>query len=333
MFGTLRLILAAMVALSHVGVSIGPYHLGVPAVVVFFMLSGYVIDSLCGPGGPLHAHPTRFYAERALRLLPLYYLALAAGVVQWQLGIAQPWRPDAALADPWAWLANLVILPLNHLQVQHQAQALIWVPPAWSLALELQFYLLAPWLLARTWRLLAAALLTAAVGSAAHAGWLPSDAWGYRYPMGTLWIFLSGAWLHRVITAQAARWPLWLAWIAAALLSLALLPRWQTPFVAEVLVGYLLGLPLLWHLARLPRRAWDDAMAHLAYGVFLLHFAVWSALAHLGWVSADHAQPRTVYLLATVAAAALGHALAERPLRAWRHRLRRAHVLQPRNTQ
>ena len=54
MFGSLRWLLAMMVAFSHAGVAWHGYHLGVPAVVVFFILSGFVVASL------LDSKPTTF---------------------------------------------------------------------------------------------------------------------------------------------------------------------------------------------------------------------------------------------------------------------------------
>ena len=174
MFGTLRLALALMVALSHVGVSIRGHHLGVPAVVGFFLLSGYVIDALAGPGGPLHRQPGAFYRERALRLLPPYLLAAGLGAAAIAVGVTSPFLAGAH--NPWLWLANVLVLPLNYATLWPVLDTLALVPPAWSLALELHFYLLAPWLLRAPARALAAAAtLTLATASAAWWGWLPSD--------------------------------------------------------------------------------------------------------------------------------------------------------------
>jgi peptidoglycan/LPS O-acetylase OafA/YrhL len=329
MFGALRLLLALLVALSHVGVSLRGYHLGVPAVVGFFLLSGYVIDALVGPGGPLHGRPLAFYGERAVRLLPPYALAAALGAAAIAAGVASPFLAGAH--QPWLWLANAVVLPLNYASLLPVLDTLALVPPAWSLALELHFYLLAPWLLRAPARVLAAAAtLTLVVASAAWWGWLPSDAWGYRLLAGNLYVFLSGAWLHRVLQRRQPAWPLWLAWAVVVAQSAALYGhgRWGQPFVAEVTLGYAVGLPWVAALARLPRQRWDDALAHLAYGVFLGHFAVLWHLGHLGWLTAD-GRPLAVYVAATLALAALLHILAERPARAWRHRLRSRTVAPP----
>lgn len=323
MFGTLRLALALLVALAHAGVPLlGHYHLGVPAVVVFLLLSGYVVDALCGPAGPLHGHAARFYAERAVRLLPLYLCAALLGALCVALRVPSPFL--AAPEKPLLWLANATILPLNYATLWPVIDTLALVPPAWSLGLELHFYLIAPWLLAAPVRIAAAAALTFAVGAAAHLGLIPSDAWGYRLLAGNLYIFLSGAWLHRVTTQRAHPAPLLAGWLLAATVWLTAYARgcWGEPFVFEVGLGYLVGLPLVALLARLPRRRWDDLLAYLSYGVFLFHFAVQWLLSHLGWLTA--ARPLPLYLTATLLLAATLHLLVERPLIAWRRALRQA---------
>jgi peptidoglycan/LPS O-acetylase OafA/YrhL len=56
MLGTLRLVLALMVALSHVDVGVAGLNVGVVAVVTFYLISGYVMTGL----------PRRHYASPRL---------------------------------------------------------------------------------------------------------------------------------------------------------------------------------------------------------------------------------------------------------------------------
>lgn len=320
MFGALRLILALMVALSHAGVSWAGYHLGVPAVVVFLLLSGYVVAAMLQPRPPW----ARFWAERAVRLLPPYYTAWLAGVLLWWLGVDSPFLQGAH--QPGLWLAGLLVIPLNYATLWPALDTFTPVPPAWSLGLEIQFYLLAPWLLAAPRRLWGATILTAGVGALAQLGALPSDALGYRLLVGNLYIFLSGAMLWHAgqgsVPHRRALMALWL-WVALIGAVTGAMGRWGQPFVLEVTAGYLVGLPLVAALARRPRTMWDDRLADLAYPLFLIHFAVLWGLQLAGHPPSPTAPAFLLrYVLLALAAAWLVHRVAQRPWRGLRHRLR-----------
>ena len=322
MFGSLRLALAIAVALSYVGVSWKDRHIGVMAVIVFFMLSGYVVAGLLAPGSALARSRARFYVERAARLLPLYYaFALVGGL------LAIVTRPESPFLQgtgtPFQWLANLLIIPLNYGMFVSGVDHFMLIPPAWSLGLEIQFYLLAPWILGRDRAIIGAMTVTLAIGAAAHLGKLHGDWFGYRLLCGNLYIFLSGAWLYRVHHQAATYTPLVAVWSVNLLLFVltGFLGRWGVPFSFEVLAAYLAGLPLLAWLGRQPRTAWDDRLGQLAYGTFLGHFAVIWAFSRFGWITPS-AHPLPIYVALVLAAALLGHVLIERPLLDWRRRLR-----------
>src|SRR5438128_1325496 len=86
MFGTLRFLLALMVAVGHgsmfatTGLSafIDPLRLGAVAVLTFFILSGFVIAE--ANQNFYAGKPGRFLINRALRILPPYYVALVASI-------------------------------------------------------------------------------------------------------------------------------------------------------------------------------------------------------------------------------------------------------------
>jgi len=321
MFGSFRLLLALMVALSHVHFTVGERNIGVIAVVGFFMLSGYVVAALLAPGTALARSVPRFYLERSLRLLPLYYFFMAAGVLLFFAAVASPFLqgPGTLLQ----WLVNLLVIPLNYHAMAAPLDGLLFVPPAWSLGLEMQFYLLAPWLMRRPRRLLWAMALSFLVSIAAHTGLLHTDWFGYRLLFGNLFMFASGAWLYQVQRQQASAKPLLALWLACLALFLFTGARgtWSTPFTFEVLLGFLVALPLVATLGKLPRQPWDDALGHLAYGVFLGHFAVLWAGQHQGWLTAS-GRPLLLYLALVLVLAWLAHHAIERPLHAHRRRLR-----------
>jgi peptidoglycan/LPS O-acetylase OafA/YrhL len=123
-------------------------------VDLFFVLSGYLIGGqllapLCGDGtpssredGPRRINLGRFFARRALRILPAYFVVLAIYV------FLPFWREYPEMFPLWKFLLSVQNLGLRGgTAFSH----------AWSLGVEDQFYLLLPLvlLLALRWRLAA----------------------------------------------------------------------------------------------------------------------------------------------------------------------------------
>ncbi len=115
------------------------------AVTLFFVLSGFLILYLLikeqESGGGVRVR--RFYMRRIFRILPLYYFTVFAGALLVMLTWDRlpPNTQDGA--GPVVWIAamlyclnllGLLIVPISHL---------------WSLNVEEQFYLFAPWLIRR----------------------------------------------------------------------------------------------------------------------------------------------------------------------------------------
>ncbi|MFI0805938.1 acyltransferase family protein [Streptomyces echinatus] len=198
----LRAVAVSLVAFAHAGVA--PVAGGYIGVDVFFVISGFLITSLM-----LREHRRegkialgRFYARRALRLLPASTLVVMA-----------------TLAGSWLFLG-----PLRFADYAKDAIASAWyvvnfrladagtdyfntdVPPSpfqhfWSLAVEEQFYLIWPILLIvalklfRRRALLALPLLALAAGSFAVNLHLTetSPSWAYFGSQGRIWELAVGA--------------------------------------------------------------------------------------------------------------------------------------------
>lgn len=111
-------------------------------VDVFFVLSGYLITGILLEARGAPRYFRAFYLRRALRIWPLYLLVLAA------LMAAALWAPDRWPADavqlraaaPWFWLHAV---NWYHAITGHELFAFGTVP-FWSLAVEEQFYLVWP---------------------------------------------------------------------------------------------------------------------------------------------------------------------------------------------
>ena len=211
--GILRILLALAVLIEHSGLSL--HGIAVPgsiAVEAFFIISGFYIAMILDrkyqfPGG------TRlFFQQRYLRLAPMYWFAilstLAAGAFYGLLGHHPAgkyviWAQEGAHLTPGAiaalCLSQITMLgqdavmffclsghPLAlHFTPHWMTEPLpairfMLVPPAWSISVELLFYLSAPFLVRRSVRFqltLVAITLTMRALSIIH--------WGLAYDPGT----------------------------------------------------------------------------------------------------------------------------------------------------
>jgi peptidoglycan/LPS O-acetylase OafA/YrhL len=152
-------------------------HLAEWAVEVFIIVSGFVIT---------HLITTRwegygvYLARRALRLYPAYLVALLAGILTaplwYSVSSKMAWLPPVtaghAALQASEYHARFLSHLLAHLSLAHGAipdeilptSQFMFLPPAWSISLEWQFYLVAPAVLwIARWRLGQLALLVGVV--------------------------------------------------------------------------------------------------------------------------------------------------------------------------
>ncbi len=318
--GLYRLMLAMLVAISHTGVKFHGFNPGVVAVISFFLLSGYVMTQLIRKHYPQPAHAPRFYLDRAARLFPQYlFYFLLTSLFIYSGGMHTIFTHQLT---PLKWLLNIPLLPLGF--YMFGLDGALVIPQAWSLGLEMCFYLCIPWLLQcpTRWRhVLAAASLL--IFLAAFSGRIDTDLFGYRLLPGTLFIFLAG--VAHAENGRAARMYRGLTLVLAlGLLALALHDEtWgRLTYNKEVLLGLSLGLLALAWLKLRPFSAIDEFLGNLSYGVFLNHMLI------IGWLQqyrgAQTFTATDVMLLLTVcmAAALLSFLLIERPALNWRRTLR-----------
>jgi peptidoglycan/LPS O-acetylase OafA/YrhL len=314
--GVYRLLLAMLVAVSHMGVTFMGINPGVVAVVSFLIISGFVMTSLIERTYNTPGQIGLFYMDRLLRLYPqfLVYFVLSCAVIHFLL----PGTPQAAALTLENIATSLPIVPLGFYMFGITVPEIL--PPAWSLGLEMCFYLLIPFLILYRTRGIAFAL-SVMVFMVASLGYLDTDIYGYRLLPGVLFIFLCGSYLYR---AQARG--LWIASISmavAALMFLAIvvgiIPR--RPFNAEVTLGIALGLPAVFLLSRLKHHRLDEFLGNISYGVFLNHFVVMYVLRAF-WPVAYSGLIITAVLVLSFAMSGVSYYAVERPALKLRHALR-----------
>jgi peptidoglycan/LPS O-acetylase OafA/YrhL len=119
------------------------FTVGWSGVDLFFVLSGFLIGGILLDARESPTYFRTFYLRRVCRILPVYYAwillyALSVGWVLWQspgwLGISvSSFKP-----------ALTQLLFLQNIPGRTQAYAWAWFGVTWSLAVEEQFYLIAP---------------------------------------------------------------------------------------------------------------------------------------------------------------------------------------------
>ena len=143
---------------------------GWAGVNLFFVLSGFLITSILLESRNRPHYFRNFYARRALRIWPVYFLALLVCYLNapWFIGpsVAQAFRHA-----PW-WIYLLFLQNLFHITLPPA------IGPTWSLAIEEQYYFLwapivrilrAPWLLATV---LVSFLIAAPLFRMSHFAWI-----------------------------------------------------------------------------------------------------------------------------------------------------------------
>lgn len=312
--GSYRLLLAIGVLLSHAGVNIGGRDQGVPAVISFLLLSGYVMTALLDKHYPAKSGIAAFYADRLMRLLPQYVFYIAATIVL--ILIAHPKSMFLEHVTPACVTWNLTLLPLN---TQYLLNCRL-IPQAWSLGMETQFYLVFPVLLAVRARGLAIAA-SGVVFLLAYKGVLDTNLYGYRLLPGTLFIFLLGSLLRRPSRySHHALCAIYLG--AAALFGLLYIQRsFDVIWNHEVLLGILVGVPMVAILSRMRLGSVDALLGNMSYGVFLNHYLVIWSLQSLG-IEVKAIWQFALLLVASLALAWISYQIIERPAIDLRHRFR-----------
>lgn len=357
--GILRLLLALAVVLSHSSSHLSGAALpGSIAVQGFFIISGFYIALILHRKYNFSGGTRVFYEQRYLRLAPMYWLAvlctllagvlcsvlvhhpagrlavwadhggeLSAGSVAF-LGLSQVtmFGLDATMfsslsGHPLAlhYTANFATEPLA-------AWRFMLVPPAWSLSVELLFYLSAPFLVRRSvlFQLVVVGLSFGLRIAAVTFCGLSNDPWSYRFFPFEAGLFVLGSLAYRSLPraeSMVRRLPA-ITSVATTVLAAAIFGYNFIPLPDEMrrwsfLALVLLSVPLLF--AATQRNTIDRWIGEMSYPLYLLHEVVLSnAEPILRRYSPSINVIATLLLPLLVAAAA--YALIERPIEAWRAR-------------
>jgi peptidoglycan/LPS O-acetylase OafA/YrhL len=343
--GYLRFWLALAVLSGHLGPLLGLSLADSSAAVLgFFVISGFYMAMVLD--GKYGQDRTAFYWNRLLRLWPPYLALLLASLLV-SLGAAilggvyvGPLRAlvaggiHASLGTlTFSLLSQLSMLGpgFHHLLAVTPQGGLAWapngyyqpnsfwlfdlIPQAWSLATELVFYALAPWIVRWPSRRLALLFVAGAALRLAGDLALPLQAWPWRdrlLPLD-LTVFCAGILVWRLqrrpLPPAWRRAPAWAAGLALAMLAAApaLFPG-PSKAAQHLLVPCLCAAATPWLMAPGRSHGFERAVGELSYPLYLCHLLVAACAGLLGFPGVGAA------VAASVAVAYLIHRLLERPL-------------------
>jgi peptidoglycan/LPS O-acetylase OafA/YrhL len=322
--GVLRIYLALCVVAAHAGVSLLPWpmHDSVEAVQIFFIISGFYMALI----SEKYKTALEFYASRFLRIFIPYYVILGIVLIvcvvcglalgQWlDLSAYVNYSPDknGLTGVIFTAITNLTVFFQDWVMfLQHDAGTsfsfttkftddasplyqYLLVRQAWSIGIELVFYLLVPLLskLKTRW-LVVIALVSLALRIYVYQDFnLSKDPFSYRFFPFELLLFLAGMIAYRVYSRTIAHWEFFklkniAQYLAFFVFMLALFYFSQKiPGLLKKPLGraymdlatyplWVILIPFLFHLTKDLKL--DRFIGELTYPVYLLHFVVLEAV-------------------------------------------------------
>ncbi|PRY68933.1 peptidoglycan/LPS O-acetylase OafA/YrhL [Glaciihabitans tibetensis] len=286
--GVLRLFLALSVVSAHAGSNV----FGLPvipapiAVNFFFIISGFYMAMVLNEKYVDRSTLGAFYKNRVLRLFPVYVVGLVIALAVSLPAIVEFFAQLTAWAKIFFVAANALIAgqDLFYLLCLPTVQggcadavALAINPPAWSLAVELGFYLIAPFIVRSPRRtflfVMVGAVYLLAISFLVYPtpdlGILPQQSQltlGYYFYPSSFLFFGLGALAYQLSKGIAKP-----HWWAGVLLFVVLVPTTITMPVWQPLI-FALAIPVLFTYTKHNRA--DRLIGELSYPVYILHFPI-----------------------------------------------------------
>ena len=273
---------------------------GFLGVDIFFVLSGFLITSLLlmERSNNSRISLSRFYARRALRLLPALYLLL---VVDTAIAVFEKQSFSGQWNETWTSLLYLnnwyYVWPwLRHGSVNFESN----LGHLWSLAVEEQFYLLWPMVLMlllkfRRPKVFAPVLITLFIGAIIlrrtvlwhnNVNWIVilirTDARLDSLLIGALLaLFYRHVIVHKTalkLTAYAAL-PIFIVTAYQGPSNSFLYTSGFTLVAVAILVMILASVEQAWSVSRVLEQSWLRFIGRISYGLYLWHYVVFTFLS------------------------------------------------------
>ena len=315
-------------------------------VDLFFVLSGFLITGILIDSRGQPGYLRSFFARRSLRIFPLYFLALWGTFIAVPL-LAEYWSPALPVAQKVGELSRDQFWFWTYLQNWRFAYEGHWphvtyLNHFWSLAVEEQFYLVWPFVVAYVPTRSLAKVCWACIGLALALRVGLSIGGAHTIALYVPTVTRMDSLCLGAVFAIGLRSPVWYprltrwTWPVMSLLALVIVgvdavwPLLQTEQVGSQTIGHtLLGLlfgcfvfsaaavsPQHW-FARILSQRWLTLPGQFSYAMYVIHRPIYKLVLKLDWsVLPESAQPLAIFvvtLLATLGASALSWKFFEKP--------------------
>lgn len=321
--GVIRFILAISVVIAHTS----PLHGfglvgGEMAVKLFFIISGFYMALILNEKYiEKNSKYSVFIKNRFLRIYPLYLLVLFLTVgcniagynIRPDLGTAvtqfmeyqDAMRPSSVILLSTVnvsliGIESTLFLGLESVngslfftpdfsQTVPKVHSFLFVPQAWSISIELTFYLIAPFICRNLKTIITLLIMSAAIALLLFLLDLPNDPWNYRFFPSQLVYFMLGSagyFLYRKIKTHSRVYLNWSALLIILLITIFYSQLQEiinsTLLDAVTILLYSIGVPLVFILSKSWKK--DRFIGELSYSIYLVHMLI-IYLVHLSGFS------------------------------------------------
>lgn len=299
--GSIRTLLALAVMFGHADLYL--FTGGTLAVQLFYVISGYLMSLILLSKS--YNSLSAFYTNRFLRLYPIYW-TVAVTTTLIYLIINTPsslefWSVYKNLGPDSIWLvlSNILLFGQDWIMFTgvdegnfgltsnfKSSEVLVWqgllVPQAWTLGVELSFYLIAPFILRDKKRWITILLFSLILRAYfIHIGIGTQDPFSYRFFPLEIALFLLGAFSHQFIkplleSISIIQKKLFTNFVTTCFIGIILFFHFIeiNHFLKSIILigGFILALPILAKFQK--GSSTDDWIGSLSYPIYVCHWVV-----------------------------------------------------------
>ena len=358
--GFVRFFLAISVVLVHLGAS-NQFVGGKNAVQIFYMLSGFLISFILNENDS-YKSVSHFYVNRFLRIFPMYYIIVIFALflelykyynygqsytiytihhVPLFLAIAIVISNITIFFQDWLMFVGVQDGVAQFTRDFTASSPQVWngllAPQAWSLGIELCFYLIAPFIIRKRMYVIFVFILSLFIRYYLYESGIGiKDPWTYRFFPSELGLFMFGAMAHMFLYRAYKSASVSLILPASFTLLSVLYILFYTEIPKKniisldiyIFVYFFIALPFLFIINQ--QFKIDRYIGNLSYPIYICHIFVIKLLDQFGIDSKGGTMEILIILVATVAFSMGLHAFIESHIEVVRNSFRfRAVVTKP----